>query len=198
MIDQKANSCYNIYNKCNHRLRNGVTDMQSIIWLALGYNVPANPSKNRVYVWRKLKEMGAGYFRPGVALLPKHPQSMAQFRGLAAKIRDMGGDASIVEMRFCDPRDEAETIERFRSQSEIEYRELIRDCADLLENIHKNLFPDDQRSEQVKRVIRRYGKARARDYFKAGSRSALASTLDELAEDIGDLGKQIRGILEEI
>lgn len=26
-----------------------------IRWLALGYSVPVNPSKNRVYVWRKLK-----------------------------------------------------------------------------------------------------------------------------------------------
>ena len=31
-------------------------------WLALGYSVPINPSKNRVYVWRKLKEYGAEYF----------------------------------------------------------------------------------------------------------------------------------------
>ena len=28
---------------------------EPIRWLALGYSVPVNPSKNRVYIWRKLK-----------------------------------------------------------------------------------------------------------------------------------------------
>ena len=46
--------------------------MQPISWLGLGYNVPVNPSKNRVYVWRKLKEFGASYFKQGVAILPKN------------------------------------------------------------------------------------------------------------------------------
>ena len=44
--------------------------MPRTVWLALSYNVPINPSKARVYVWRKLKEIGAEYFKQGVALLP--------------------------------------------------------------------------------------------------------------------------------
>ena len=32
---------------------------ERVKWIGLGYNLPVNPSKNRVYVWRKLKEMGA-------------------------------------------------------------------------------------------------------------------------------------------
>ena len=106
--------------------------MQPITWLGLGYNVPVNPSKNRVYVWRKLKDFGAGYFKQGVAILPKSPQNMAKFNSLAAKIREMGGDATLVELRFVEPRDEAETVERFQRQSENEYQELIRDCATLV------------------------------------------------------------------
>ena len=43
--------------------------LDSCRWIALGYNVPIEPSRNRVYVWRKLKEFGAEYFRPGVAIL---------------------------------------------------------------------------------------------------------------------------------
>lgn len=51
-----------------------------IRWLALGYSVPVNPSKNRVYVWRKLKEYGAEYFKQGVALLPYNRQSYTKFK----------------------------------------------------------------------------------------------------------------------
>ena len=41
---------------------------EPIRWLALGCSVPVNPSKNRVYIWRKLKEYGAEYFKQGVSL----------------------------------------------------------------------------------------------------------------------------------
>lgn len=65
--------------------------MPRTVWLALSYNVPINPSKARVYVWRKLKEIGAEYFKQGVALLPNTAQSMQQFSALAQKIRQLGG-----------------------------------------------------------------------------------------------------------
>lgn len=156
--------------------------MARLVWLALGYNVPVNPSKNRVYVWRKLKEYGAGYFKQGVALLPASAQSMAKLRQLAAKIKEMGGEATIAELKFCDARDEAETIERFRSQSDSEYLDLLRDCAMIMESLTENL-----RRDHLKKVMRRYKQAQSRDYFKAGAQGKTKSALEELAADIGEL-----------
>ena len=170
--------------------------MQDMVWLALGYNVPANPSKNRVYVWRRLKELGAGYFRPGVAILPKTNQSIAHFRTLAVKIREMGGDASLAELKFCDPPDEARVIQRFRTQSESEFGQLLKDCADIFDNIRKNLFPLPEHGEQVRRMMRRYGKARSRDYFMVAGPMGVSAVLSELVHDIGDLGQQMWNMLE--
>ena len=90
---------------------------EQLRWLALGYSVPVNPSKNRVYVWRKLKEYGAEYFKQGVAVLPYNRQSYTRFKYLSAKILEMGGEASIVEMKFMDPRDEKDMVARFRAQA---------------------------------------------------------------------------------
>ena len=59
---------------------------EPIRWLALGYSVPVNPSKNRVYIWRKLKEYGAEYFKQGVAILPYNRQSYTKLKHLQAKI----------------------------------------------------------------------------------------------------------------
>ena len=175
--------------------------MQQIKWLALGYNVPINPSKNRVYVWRKLKEYGAEYFKQGVALLPKNAQSLAQFRSLAGKILEMGGEASIVEMKFLDRHDEQATIARFCSQSENEYLELMRDCANLMENMQGNLFltPAD-RSDQTKKMMKRLNKVKSRDHFRSANRGELSGSLTELAEDMSrvtaELGKQLKSLLE--
>ena len=125
---------------------------EPIRWLALGYSVPVNPSKNRVYIWRKLKEYGAEYFKQGVAILPYNRQSYTKLKHLQAKILEMGGEASIVEMKFLDPKDEREMVSRFRAQ--------------VLEQLRRGeqAFTEDQ-SEQVKRMIRRYSKARSRNHF---------------------------------
>ena len=125
---------------------------EPIRWLALGYSVPVNPSKNRVYIWRKLKEYGAEYFKQGVAILPYNRQSYTKLKHLQAKILEMGGEASIVEMKFLDPKDEREMVSRSRKQ--------------VLEQLRRGeqAFTEDQ-SEQVKRMIRRYSKARSRNHF---------------------------------
>ena len=108
---------------------------EQLRWLALGYSVPVNPSKNRVYVWRKLKEYGAEYFKQGVAVLPYNRQSYTRFKYLSAKILEMGGEASIVEMKFMDPRDEKDMVARFRAQALEELSQLTtapRYCASWL------------------------------------------------------------------
>lgn len=101
----------------------------------LGYSVPVNPSKNRVYVWRKLKEYGAEYFKQGVAVLPYNRQSYTRFKYLSAKILEMGGEASIVEMKFMDPRDEKDMVARFRAQALEELSQLKDDCAEVLRQL---------------------------------------------------------------
>lgn len=168
--------------------------MQQITWLALGYNAPVHPSKNRVYVWRKLKEFGAEYFRPGVAILPKDAGNMTRLRALASKIREMGGEAVIAELRYCDMRDEAEAVARFERQSESEYNELLRDSRVLA-----SLLPQD-REEHVKKLMKRYGKAKSRDYFSYRSKDSISQALIDLADDMervtGGLGRQLRHLLD--
>ena len=143
---------------------------EPIRWLALGYSVPVNPSKNRVYVWRKLKEYGAEYFKQGVAVLPYNRQSYTRFKYLSAKILEMGGEASIVEMKFLDPKDERDVVARFREQAMEELGELKKDCAKVLGELASGgtAFTEDQ-TEEVKRIIKRYSKARSRNHFGLSS-----------------------------
>ncbi|MCL2034911.1 MAG: hypothetical protein FWG94_09295 [Oscillospiraceae bacterium] len=166
--------------------------MQQITWLALGYHAPANPSRNRVYVWRKLKECGSEYFRPGVAILPDNQTSRAKFMLLAAKIREMGGDAVMAELRFLDPKDEAETIQRFKSHSEKEYREFVRESRGL------SSLPPDARDELLKKLKKRYGMVRSRDFFSSGD--SIIEGLSDLADDMervaAGLGRQLRHMLD--
>ena len=162
-----------------------------VTWLALAYQVPTEPSRARVYVWRKLREHGAVYLKQGVALLPKSPPSLTKFRSLALKIQEMGGEATLAELRFVDVRDEAETIERFRSQSQSEYRELIAELAKMRESLRQDRARE-ARADDARRMARRYGQVRARDYFKSRTAPDISSDLDEL---IGDMSRATDDLL---
>ena len=160
-----------------------MTALTQVTWLAIGYNVPANPSKNRVYVWRKLKDYGACYFRPGVAILPKTSQSMTQFSLLGKKIREMGGEASLADLRFVDPSDEQRTIKIFHERIKSEYAELMMDCKAVIETLKDSLIPE-RNADLIRKITRKYKKARGRDYFKFGPGGEMNEFLDELTEHI--------------
>ena len=168
-----------------------------VTWLAFAYQVPAEPSKARVYVWRKLKEHGAAYFKQGVALLPRSPANLTRLRALAAKINDMAGEATIAELRFVDKADEVMMIARFQDQSRSEYQALIAEMTGLRENP----FSDD-RAERARRLSKRYGQVRSRDYFKSAAMPEVAIALDELIGDMAhatdDLARHFAQLLLEM
>ena len=173
--------------------------MSQITWLALGYNVPVNPSKNRVYVWRKLKEYGASYFRPGVAILPKTSGSLNGLRTLCTKIHDMGGEAVLADLHFIEVKDEERAVRAFHAQSQGEYMALMDDCLKLMDSIRSNIIPDIC-VDSVRKVMRQYRKIKSRDYFGSGYAGEAVRLLDELAGDIantaGGLSKQLRALLD--
>jgi len=173
-------------------------------WLALGYNIPINPSKNRVYIWRKLKDFGAEYFKQGVAVLPNTKDNYNHFRTLASKIKEMGGEASIVELRFIDPEDELEMIARFKRQTENEYAELKNDIATAINEIKRSSGKPlaESKGDELKRMIKRYNMAKRRDYFRSGSSRELEQGINQLFDILKasatDIGAQLIKILERL
>jgi len=60
-------------------------------WLGITYTAPAKPSKARVYIWRKLKELGAEYYH-GMAMIPQSPKTLDSVKKLAARMRELGAE----------------------------------------------------------------------------------------------------------
>jgi hypothetical protein len=75
-----------------------VNKLQS--WLLFLYKVPHEPSSYRVYVWRKLKRIGALLLHDSAWALPMSSRSLAQFQELAAEIAKLGGDSLLWEARL--------------------------------------------------------------------------------------------------
>ncbi|HEV2458330.1 MAG TPA: Chromate resistance protein ChrB, partial [Ktedonobacterales bacterium] len=66
-------------------------------WVLLVYKVPPEPSARRVYVWRKLKRLGAILLHDAVWVLPATPATREQFQWLATEIEELAGSALVWE-----------------------------------------------------------------------------------------------------
>lgn len=101
--------------------------MQS--WVLLVYKVATEPSARRVYVWRKLKRLGALLLHDAVWVLPAQPYTREQFQWLAAEIHEMEGSAMVWEAQLAlDGQDES-LRRQFLDQVDVVYREILADLA---------------------------------------------------------------------
>lgn len=87
-------------------------------WLLFLYKVPHEPSSHRVYVWRKLKRLGALLLHDAVWALPMSSRSLAQFQGLAAEIAKLGGDSLLWEARLAVGRQDEALVRALLAQLE--------------------------------------------------------------------------------
>lgn len=150
------------------------------VWLGITYTAPAKPSRARVYIWRKLKELGAEYYH-GMAMVPQTPRLLESVRKLTVRMRELGAEVSVLEIRFVDPLDEEKVVAQFKRQAENDFRELFLDFARLYEELGTPLEGD----EEPGRVLRRrYGKVQSRDFFHVEEELNLSGSLAWLAEEL--------------
>ena len=150
------------------------------VWLGITYTAPAKPSRARVYIWRKLEELGAEYYH-GMAMVPQTPRLLESVRKLTARMRELGAEVSVLEMRFLDPRDEEKVVAQFKRQAENDFRELFLDFARLYEELGGPLDGD----EEPGRVLRRrYGKVQSRDFFHVEEELDVSGALAQVAEEL--------------
>jgi DNA-binding transcriptional regulator PaaX len=95
-------------------------------WLLLHYKLPNKPTALRVYIWRKLKRIGAVLLHESVWVLPDLPRTAEQIQWLTAEIQEMGGEAhSWRATTLLGEKDDA-IKEQFTEQIEAAYSELLK------------------------------------------------------------------------
>ena len=122
-------------------------------WLLLVYKIPTEPSARRVYIWRKLKRLGAVLLHDAVWVLPANPRTQEQFQWLAAEIIEMGGDALLWEGQLALVGQDEILVQQFMVQVENAYREILTE-----------LEGDDV---DLSALSARYQQVRLEDYFQS-------------------------------
>ncbi|HEX3078356.1 MAG TPA: Chromate resistance protein ChrB [Lachnospiraceae bacterium] len=159
----------------------------SMEFLIFTYKIASEPSKNRVYIWRTLKELGVVYIQQGVVLLPDKQELYSLLISLREQIHTWGGKSSLGKMNFLQPEDERDLVEEFKSQIDKEYLEFIENCNRFVNELDLdreqgefNFSEITENEEEYKKYKRWYQKIEKRDYFMSELK-AQASELLEIA-----------------
>ena len=107
-------------------------DREAMRWLQLTYKVPSEPSQKRVWVWRRLQNLGAFALQNSVYLLPFSEEVEKQFRQLVQDIREMGGEASIFSVVALDVADEKRILQVVTEARNNEYLTVAKVCKRFL------------------------------------------------------------------
>jgi hypothetical protein len=123
------------------------------LWVVLVYKIPREPAASRVYVWRKLKRLGALLVHDAVWLLPDTPWTREQFQWLAVEIRELGGEALMWESRMVLPGQDEALVQQFVSDVDEAYRAILAVLQ--------------QADADLAALARQYQQVQARDYFQS-------------------------------
>jgi hypothetical protein len=94
-------------------------------WLLLVYKVPREPTSSRVYVWRKLKQLGAISVQDAIWVLPARPRTQEQFQWLAAEIIELGGEVSLFQSDLVFGSEGSSLQEQFETPVRAAYEEIL-------------------------------------------------------------------------
>jgi hypothetical protein len=134
-------------------------------WMLLVYKVPNEPTSGRVFVWRKLKRLGAVLLHDAVWVLPAAPRTREQLRWLASEITELDGEATVWESQLAQAADEEKLVARFGEAVEGQYREILAGLK--------------EKGRDLAALSRKYQQVQALDYFNSDTgrrvRDALAA-----------------------
>ena len=126
-------------------------------WLLLIYKIPREPTSSRVYVWRKLKQLGALLLHDSVWVLPANDRTQEQLQWLAAEITELQGEATLARADWLSSKQQSEIEGRFEAQVDDVYREIMAGLK--------------KKDKDLTSLSRRFQQAQAWDFFT----SALAA-----------------------
>lgn len=169
-----------------------------IEWVLLLPQIPSEPSRHRVAVWRQLRKAGAVTISSGVWVLPAGPAFQAGLDRVGELCRNGGGSFAVID---ASPRDEASAAlirDAFKAARLDEWAEFLADCGKFEQEIAKEIrkqkftFAELEEEEQsLDRLRRWYRDLKKRDALElpeaktANDRlHTCTTTLDDYAEQV--------------
>lgn len=122
-------------------------------WLLLHYKLPSKPTSLRVYIWRKLKRMGAILLHDAIWVIPETTRTKEQYQWLVAEVQEMGGEAhSWKAVSISDDHNQS-IIKKFKKQVDDVYSKLLKRV--------------DKPGANLQEISQQYQQAASQDFFNS-------------------------------
>ncbi|MBI3874460.1 MAG: hypothetical protein HY300_00505, partial [Verrucomicrobia bacterium] len=93
-------------------------------WLFLLYSLSTRHSSERVSLWRALKKFGALPLKTSAYVLPDEPVHHERLQWLAQRVRDSGGEATLMRVTEIEGLTHEQIVQLFNEARAQEYAEL--------------------------------------------------------------------------
>lgn len=159
-------------------------------WLVINYNLPTEPSKHRVAVWRGLKKLGAVNIQQSMWLMIYSAENYVILQKISQDIEANNGTSFLMECDFCDELHEQRVLSLFNDMRNEEYREFINECEKYIKELAKEIFIKkftfaelEEEEEELQKLIKWHSKIEARDIFQSSERKAASDMLKNIEKE---------------
>ena len=153
------------------------------------YSLPLEASKERVRLWRKLKQLGSVALKNSVYILPHTETFYENFQWLKQEVQTVRGEATLLKVNHIEDVSNAEIVELFTNERDKDYTQIIRDCEGLLRKLKK--LPQKESSIEQDVIFKEFKKIRQRlklvgeiDLFNAPLRTQANRLLEQCEKKI--------------
>lgn len=122
------------------------------MWILMTYKIPREPTAGRVYVWRKLKQLGAVALQDAVWVLPATPRTQERFQWLATEITELGGEVALWGADMLYESSQESLRQQFATPVERAYRKILTELK--------------RKNRDLAALSKRFQSVHAQDYFQ--------------------------------
>ncbi len=167
-------------------------------WILAVVQVPAEPSRYRVAVWRELRKAGAVPVSQGTWALPAADVFRSALERAAAMATEGGGTVAMFDIHPHDEASRALVVDAFRRAREDEWAEFVADCEKFTDEIAREVakskftFAELEEEEQSAERLRRwYRDLKKRDVLALPAADDAAQRLKDCDRVLGAYAEQV-------
>lgn len=160
-------------------------DDQSQRWLLLVHQLPSQPSKLRVKVWRRLQRIGSVLVKNAVYVLPNSSETREDLEWIRGEIVAQGGEAVLFTADAVDDVATDEVVDAFVTARRSDWEELRERATALLERHDASADEEEGSREQLEREVKALRNRAAQidkiDFFQAPGRHEALAAVEAVA-----------------
>jgi hypothetical protein len=154
-------------------------------WILLTYQLPSEPSRARVAVWREVRRSGALHLQQSVLAFPDTPEFRSEVERFQTVVADVGGDTLTIGGEPLTGADGDRLVERWNAARNAEYDELVSECEKLLAEIDHELEIEkltdaelEEEEAELGKLQRWHERIRRRDVHQAPTGREAAAAIE--------------------